>query len=48
MPFLRTALHTVPLSAPDWGIVAACFLAPVAVVELVELGQRAVVLDLGK
>ena len=48
VPLLRTVLHTVPLSATDWGIVASCSLAPIAVVELVKLGQRAVVLDSSK
>jgi Ca2+-transporting ATPase len=44
VPLLQAVLHTVPLSATDWGIIAAWSLAPVAVVELVKLGQRAVVL----
>ena len=48
VPLLRTVLHTVPLSATDWEIVASCSLAPIAVVELVKLGQRAVVLDSSK
>jgi Ca2+-transporting ATPase len=40
VPFLRSVLHTVPLSAADWGLIAAGSLLPVAVVELVKLGQR--------
>ncbi|MGH7267090.1 MAG: cation-translocating P-type ATPase [Candidatus Rokuibacteriota bacterium] len=44
VPLLQAVLHTVPLSATDWGIVAASSLAPVAVVELVKLAQRAAVL----
>ncbi len=40
-PFLQAVLHTVPLTAEDWGIAFACSLAPIAVVELVKLGQRA-------
>ena len=37
---LRDVLHTVPLGAADWGLVAAGSLMPVAVVELVKLVQR--------
>ena len=40
VPFLREVLHTVPLTAADWGLIAAGALLPVAVVELVKLGQR--------
>ena len=40
-PFLQGVLHTTPLTAADWGLVLACGLAPVGVVELVKLGQRA-------
>ncbi len=47
VPLLRAVLQTVPLSASDWGIVAACSLAPVAVVELVKLGQRPSALTAG-
>ncbi len=39
-PFLRRVLHTAPLSAADWGLVAACALAPVLIVELVKLAGR--------
>ena len=40
-PFLQGILHTVPLTATDWVLVLGCSLAPVCVVELVKLGQRA-------
>ncbi len=39
VPPLQAALRTVPLTATDWGIVAASSLAPLGVVELVKLGQ---------
>jgi Ca2+-transporting ATPase len=39
-PFLQTILRTTPLTLADWGLVLACSLAPVAVVELVKLAQR--------
>jgi Ca2+-transporting ATPase len=39
-PLLRDVLHTVPLAAADWALIAAGSLLPVAVVELVKLGQR--------
>jgi Ca2+-transporting ATPase len=40
VPFLQAVLHTVPLTATDWGVIAACSLTPIAVVELVKLAQR--------
>ena len=40
VPFLQAVLHTVPLTAPDWGLITACSLTPVVVVELVKVGQR--------
>ena len=40
-PFLQTVLRTTPLTGEDWAVVLACALAPVGVVELVKLGQRA-------
>jgi Ca2+-transporting ATPase len=40
VPLLRQVLHTVPLTAPDWILIAVASAAPVAVVELVKLGQR--------
>jgi Ca2+-transporting ATPase len=39
VPPLQAALRTVPLTATDWGIVAASSLAPLGVVELVKFGQ---------
>jgi len=42
VPFLQTVLRTVPLTATDWGVAAACSLLPVAVVELVKMMQRQV------
>jgi P-type Ca2+ transporter type 2C len=41
VPFLQAVLHTTALTVADWGVVLACALAPVGVVELVKLGQRA-------
>ncbi|CAN5810742.1 calcium-transporting P-type ATPase, PMR1-type [soil metagenome] len=40
VPFLRAILHTVPLDAKDWGVVAGCSVLPLAVVEVVKLIQR--------
>jgi Ca2+-transporting ATPase len=40
VPFLRSVLHTVPLGTGDWGVVAACALSPLAVVEVVKAIQR--------
>ena len=44
VPFLQAVLHTVPLTATDWGVIAACSLTPVAVVELVKVVQRSTAL----
>jgi Ca2+-transporting ATPase len=44
VPFLREVLHTVSLTATDWGVIGACSLAPVAVVELVKLVRRSTAL----
>jgi len=41
VPYLQDVLRTVPLVAADWGVVLACSLAPVAVVEVVKLARRA-------
>ena len=41
VPLLRRVLRTVPLTAADWGLIVLGSLAPVAVVELVKLVQRA-------
>lgn len=40
LPFLQRVLHTVPLGAPDWILIAVCAFAPIAVVELVKLVAR--------
>ncbi|MFN0053772.1 MAG: cation-translocating P-type ATPase [Planctomycetales bacterium] len=40
LPVLRKVLHTVPPTVSDWGVIAACSLMPVAVVELVKVIQR--------
>ena len=42
LPLLQKVLHTVPPSVSDWGVIAACSLMPVAVVELVKVIQRVV------
>jgi Ca2+-transporting ATPase len=39
-PFLQAVLRTSPLGIADWGLVLACSLLPVGVVELVKLAQR--------
>ena len=43
LPLLQKVLHTVPPTASDWGVIAACSLMPVAVVEFVKLTQRVAV-----
>ncbi len=40
VPLLQAVLDTVPLNAADWGVIAVCALAPVAIVELVKTLQR--------
>ena len=40
VPFLRSVLHTVPLGARDWGVVAGCSLLPLAIVEFVKWVRR--------
>jgi Ca2+-transporting ATPase len=40
LPLLQKVLHTVPPTASDWGLIAACSLLPLAVVELVKAIQR--------
>lgn len=37
MPLLQKVLHTVPPTLSDWGLIAACSLIPLAVVELVKV-----------
>ncbi|MCY7355075.1 MAG: heavy metal translocating P-type ATPase [Lysobacter sp.] len=44
VPFLQTVLGTVALTTADWGVIAACSLIPVAVVELVKFVQRSMAL----
>jgi Ca2+-transporting ATPase len=39
VPVLRAILHTVPLGAKDWGVVAGCALLPLVVVEIAKLMQ---------
>lgn len=40
LPLLQQVLHTVPPTVSDWGLIAACSLMPVVVVELVKVLQR--------
>jgi len=40
VPFLQSILHTVPLDARDWGVVAGCSLVPLGVIEIVKGIQR--------
>ncbi len=40
LPLLQQVLHTVPPTGSDWGVIAACSLMPVAVVELVKMMQQ--------
>ena len=40
LPLLRRVLHTVPPTASEWAVIAACSLAPVAIVELVKVAAR--------
>ena len=40
VPLLQKVLHTVPPTVSDWGVIAACSLTPVAVVEFVKVIQR--------
>ena len=37
VPLLQKVLHTVPPTVSDWGVIVACSLIPVAVVELVKV-----------
>jgi len=43
VPLLQKVLHTVPPTLSDWGLIAACSLMPVAVVEFVKVIQRVAV-----
>lgn len=38
LPILQRVLQTVPPTAAEWGVIAACSLLPVVVVEVVKLG----------
>ncbi len=40
VPLLQKVLHTVPPTLSDWGVIAACSLTPVLVVEFAKLTQR--------
>jgi Ca2+-transporting ATPase len=40
VPLLQKVLHTVRPTISDWGVIAACSLMPVALVEFVKLIQR--------
>ena len=40
LPLLRRVLHTVPPTASEWTVIAACSLAPVVIVELVKVAAR--------
>ena len=40
VPLLQKVLNTVPPTASDWGVIAACSLMPVVVVEFVKVIQR--------
>jgi Ca2+-transporting ATPase len=40
VPLLQRVLHTVPPTVSDWGVIAACSLLPVVVVEFVKIFQR--------
>jgi Ca2+-transporting ATPase len=40
MPILQLVLHTVPLTAADWGLVLGFALLPVAAVEAVKLARH--------
>ena len=43
LPLLQKVLHTLPPTVSDWGVIAACSLMPVAVVEMAKLIQRIVI-----
>ena len=40
VPLLQRVLHTVSLTIVELGVIAACSLFPIAVVELVKVAQR--------
>jgi hypothetical protein len=39
-PVLQRVLHTAPPSAADWGVIVACSLAPIPIVEAAKLARR--------
>jgi P-type Ca2+ transporter type 2C len=41
VPLLQLVLHTVPPTTVEWGVIAACSLLPLAVVELVKFARLA-------
>ena len=43
LPLLQKVLHTVPPTVSDWGVITACSLLPIVVVELVKVIQRVAV-----
>lgn len=43
LPILQKVLHTIPPPASDWALIAACSLAPIAVIEFVKLMKRATI-----
>jgi hypothetical protein len=40
VPLLQQVLRTVPPAVSDWGVIAACSVTPVGVVELVKVIRR--------
>jgi Ca2+-transporting ATPase len=47
LPILQRTLRTLPAGRGDWGIIAACSLAPIGLVEIVKAGFRRRVLRRG-
>jgi Ca2+-transporting ATPase len=47
LPLLQKVLHSMPPTVSDWGVIAACSLMPVAVVEFVKVIQRVAARQLG-
>ena len=43
LPLLQRVLHTVPPTVADWGMIAACSLMPVILVEVAKLIQQVLV-----
>ena len=40
VPVLQRVLHTAPPTAADWGVILACSLTPLPIVEAVKLARR--------